>query len=144
MHQGKLILILQEIGALVDEAIHELGGTDSAGKKPSIPRAKRPLKATQLSFNTNVLAFMKQHARGLKGPQKFTLLLARLAKGNLSHEVPFAELEKRWNKMKVVLGGKFNGAYANRAKANGWVDTPKYGVYSLSTSWKEALTKGNE
>lgn len=144
MDQGKLISILQQIRDLVDEGMDELGRRDSQNKKSAAPRVKRSLKATRLSFTTNVLAFMKKHTRGLSGHQKFTLLLGRLAKGSVLQRVPSAEVEKHWNKMKVVLGGKFNRAYANRAKAEGWVDTPKHGLYTLSPSWKEALTKDNE
>lgn len=84
---------------------------------------------------------MKKTSRGLSGPQKFTLLLAHLGDGNVSKEISSAELEKQWNKMKVVLGGKFNGAYGNRAKANGWVDAPKHGTYVLSNTWESALGK---
>jgi hypothetical protein len=87
---------------------------------------------------------MKKHARGVRSPQKFTLLLAHLAKGNVAQQVPSGELKNQWNKMKVVLGGKFNSAYANRAKANGWVDTPKHGVYTLAASWREALANESD
>lgn len=141
MDRSKVISILKEIGTLIDEATDELGVTESVREKRSSPRSKRPL---QISFNDNVLAVMKKHGRGLSSKQKFTLLLARLAKGNLSQRVSSGELQKNWNKMKAVLGGKYNAAHANRAKAEGWVDTPKHGVYTLSAVWKEALTEDNE
>ena len=137
MDQIKLVSILQKIGDLVDDALREIGERD--GKSKSTIPAKRPLKTAELSFDTNVLAFMKKHGRKLPGPQKFTLLLAHQVQGKPSEQIPFSDLQKQWNKMKGVLGGKFNPAFANRAKANGWVDTPKHGVYALTGSWKEAL-----
>jgi hypothetical protein len=138
MNRAKVISTLEQIKALADGALSEINGAAREGKSRKIetPKPKPP----GLSFNTNILAFMKSHAAGLSGPKKFTLLLARMTKGNTSQEVPFAELEKQWNKMKVVLAGRFNGAYANRAKANGWVDSPKFRTYTLSDSWKECLS----
>lgn len=142
MDRDKLIATLQQIRTLVVEAIAEIHGVGRETEKATPRRTGRSVRATDLSFDTNVLAFMNKYARGRKGPEKFTLLLARLAKGNASKEVPFGEVKKQWNKMKSVMGGEFNPAHANRAKAKGWVDAPKHGVYALSTSWKEAL-RGN-
>lgn len=144
MDQNKLISILHQIRGLVDGGMAEVGKKGAAGSKPIAHGLKRPVKSEWLSFSTNILAFMKKHARGSSGDRKFTLLLAHIAKGNASHQVSIAELERQWNKMKAVLEGKFNRAYANRAKANGWVDSPKYRMYTLSAVWKEALTKTNE
>lgn len=143
MNRAELISTLEEIRALADGALNEIGVAAREGKtrKIAIAQPKPPVSAPGLSFSSNVLAFMSKHARGLKGPQKFTLLLARLAKGKASQQISRAELESAWNKMKVVLGGRFNPAHANRAKAKGWVDSPKYGVYTLSDSWKECLSK---
>lgn len=141
MDRHKLISTLRQIKAIVDEAIggagHEQASTTSA------PRSLKNFdpKVVSISFNANVLAFMNKHARGLKGSQKFTLLLARLTKGSTAEEKSLGELKKQWNKMKSVLDGEFNPAHANRAKARGWVDSPKHGIYSLSTSWKECLPK---
>src|SRR6266446_6416319 len=129
MNRSKLIATLQQIKALTEEALSELRVAVPQGKSGRIAtsQVKSPVMVVHPSFNTNVLAFMNKYARGLKGPQKFTMLLARLVKGNGSQQVPRAALENHWNKMKVVLGGRFNSAHANRAKANGWVDSPKHG-----------------
>ena len=143
MATEELIATLRQIRALADAAIAAHTGPTHKTKKPSLREVEQAVKQTNLSFNTNLLAFMKQHARGLPGPNKFTLLLARLAKGNVSQEVPLSELERQWNKMKVIVGGKFNNAYANRAKGNGWIDAPKHGSYTLSDSWKEAIKRTN-
>lgn len=97
-----------------------------------------------LSFNPNPRAFMKKYGNGLGGPQRFAILLARLAKGDVHKEIALAELQKHWNSMKPLMGGPFNGAHPTRAKGNGWVDSPKRGFYVLSNSWKEALKYGND
>jgi hypothetical protein len=81
---------------------------------------------------------MKRHATDMSGPQKFTLLLARLSEADPSKTVSHAAIEKTWTKMTGILGN-YNNAYAIRAKDNGWVDTPKPGVYVLCPSWKEIL-----
>ena len=94
--------------------------------------------SAQVSFNMNALAFMNIYARRLKGPQKFTLLLAYITNGDASKQESKATLEKQWNKMKTVLN-KFNPVHANRAKRRGWVDSPKHGIYKLTDSWKECL-----
>lgn len=99
--------------------------------------------AADPSLDLNPLAFMKRYGAGLSGPHKFTLLLARLTAGDPSKGIAVAELSNQWNKMKSVMEGPFNPAYANRAKANGWVDTHKQGIYVLCASWKEALEKAN-
>lgn len=142
MDQIKLISALQQIKAIVDEALGEVGRKKVTGKTPT-PHVGTPgVSLTSAAFNMNVLAFMNKYARGLKGPHKFALLLARLVKGSRSQQVSRADVERQWNKMKVVLGGKFNPAHANRAKAKGWVDSPKHGVYTLTSSWKECLLAG--
>ena len=141
MNRNKLIATLQQVKALVDESLAELGH-DGRESESATPRAKKDsAQPAAVSFNMNILAFMNKYARGLKGPQKFTLLLARLTKGKPGDEVTRAVVKNHWNKMKLVLGGKFNPAHANRAKARGWVDSPKHGIYTLSDSWKECLTR---
>lgn len=120
------------------EGSAELVPVHSARKSKgrSVPRPSAP---TRLSFDLNLRAFMKRYTSGLQGDQKFTLLLARLAKGDTSKRVTFDEIRSQWNRMKTVMGGKFNAAYSNRAKEHGWVDVPKRGEYVLSAQWKEAL-----
>ena len=87
----------------------------------------------------NVLAFMNKYAKGLKGPQKYALLLAQMVKGNTSTEVSYQDIKSQWNKMRTVLGGPFNPVHGNRAKAMGWVDSQKHGKWKLTSSWREAL-----
>lgn len=101
-------------------------------------KAPPPKSATKppVNFSTPIRAFVKQHTRNLSGPQKFALLIAHLTKGDSKKEVLMVDVEKRWNKMKPLLRGKLNRAYSTRAKENGWVDSPKHGVYVVLPSWK--------
>lgn len=104
-------------------------------------RAKAITKSNSgVSFGGNPRAFMKRHSVGLSGSEKFTLLLAKLAQGDVSKTVSRSDIFATWDKMTGILG-KSNGAYANRAKDNGWVDSPKNGVYVLCDSWVEILPK---
>lgn len=34
---------------------------------------------------------------------------------------------------------KYNAAFANRAKTEGWVNSAKRGVFNLEESWRDAL-----
>lgn len=110
--------------------------------RSSAPRAKppAPVRATA-DFALPVRAFVKRHARGLGGPQKFALLLARLSGGKAGVAVSLKDIEKAWNRMTGLMGGKFHPMYAVRAKENGWADTAKTGHYAILSAWAEALGK---
>ena len=71
---------------------------------------------------------MNKYARGLSGAQKFVLLVAWLSKGTAGTEVSTDVVAEHWNKMRTVLGN-FNRVHGTRAKAEGWLDSPKRGVY---------------
>ena len=100
--------------------------------------ASRPV--TNLSFSLNTLAFMKKHAKSMSGSRKFTLLLAHLVQGKTGQEISGKQIASAWNRMKSVLGGAYNAVHATRAKAEGWINSPKRGHYALSDSWKEATS----
>ncbi len=104
-----------------------------SGRKPRAPA--RPA----LDFSLPVRAFVKRHAKSVGGPQKFTVLLARLSGGKTGAAVSLKDIEKAWSRMTEPMGGKFNTAYTTRAKDNGWVDTPKIGHYALRSGWADAL-----
>lgn len=89
---------------------------------------------------TNIRAFVKRYASGKSGSRKFVLLIAFLSEGNVGVPVEMSEIIKHWQKMqaKPLLGG-FNRYFANEAKTQGWVNSEKYGTYSLASSWKESL-----
>jgi len=138
MTSEKYLIALKQIQAILNEA---LSGTPpaSSSKKPAQPQEKHAaVTGGHLSFDVNILAFMNKHAKGLSGAQKFTLLVARLAKGSTTAEVPYQEISAQWNRMTTVLGD-FNAAHGNRAKAQGWVDSEKKGMWKLTSSWKDTL-----
>jgi hypothetical protein len=110
--------------------------------KDASPVEKEPQRANKdlpLDLSLPIRPFIKRHAREASGPQKFTLLVAHVAGGDLGIEVPRGEIEKQWNKMTGLMGGEFNAAYSSRARDNGWVDSPKFGVYKLLPGWKGVL-----
>jgi hypothetical protein len=112
----------------------------SRSSKASKPVAKARAAsgpAAKLSFSLNSLAFMNKYAKSMSGSRKFTLLLAHLAQGKTGQEISGERITSTWNRMKGVLGGAYNAAHATRAKAEGWIDSPKRGHYALSDSWKE-------
>jgi len=112
---------------------------DGTGKRPSKQAKSTPAKpagSAVVNFGTPIRAFVKLHARDMSGPQKFALLVAYLTKGDAKKEFLVTDVEKNWNRMKPLLGGKFNLAYTTRAKDNGWVDSPKRGSYVILPGWK--------
>lgn len=91
------------------------------------------------TFSGNVRGFIKTYRRrGMSGAEAFALLLAYMTKGASSQEIKLSEVEKQWGKLKSLLG-EFNRAHTTRAKENGWVDSPKQGIYVLLPAWKEVL-----
>jgi hypothetical protein len=104
--------------------------TRSAGSPKSSP--------VQANFSTPIRAFIKVHARTLSGPKKFALLVAYLSKNNPGTKVALTDIERNWKKMTGLLG-KFNPAHSTRAKDNGWVDSPKQGVYEIVPGWEVIL-----
>jgi len=87
-------------------------------------------------FQLPMRAFMKKHAAGKNGAQKFALLLAHIAKGDTHACVPAANIESEWNKMTAIMGGAYNRAHSTRAKERGWVDSPKWGTFTLLRGWE--------
>ncbi len=130
---------------ITDDQGHVFEGETDVSRRGSSTRARaaaKPKPTTAVSssafvFSLNPRAFMNRYGRRGTGAQKFTLLLARLAKGDLSKEVTFDTIKGQWEKMKSLIG-KFNPSYSIRAKDKGWVDTRKAGVYVLTQSWKDA------
>jgi len=112
---------------------------DGPGKRPARqakPSSVKTVGKAAVNFSTPIRAFVKLHARDMSGPQKFALLVAYLTKGDGKKELPMTDVEKNWNRMKPLLGGKFNVAYTTRAKDNGWVDSPRRGFYVILPGWK--------
>ncbi len=114
--------------------------------KEQVPkgRPRKPVSATvpaSMDFELHVRPFMKKHARRMSGPQKFTLLLAHMAKGKTTSPIELSEIEKQWNKMTRIMGGEFNHAYPNRARDDDLVVTVKKGSYVLRPNWTRILTQ---
>lgn len=109
------------------------------------PRKLAPITA-ELTFSLNERAFVKKHANGLSGPQKFVLILAYLAKGKVNQDIDLKNIQRHWDRMtaKQLLGCRFNRFYSATAKDNGWVNSPRKGVYALAEDWKVALLKGDD
>lgn len=143
MDKAKLTSSLQQIKAIADECLASLGDSAKSRRATKEPASASPNQDIRPSFHLNPLAFMKRYGRGLRGPQRFTLLVARLSGGKVGQQTAHADLKKNWNQMKSVMGGKFNPAHGNRAKANGWVDTKKRGVYTLAPEWKDIFKNTN-
>ena len=90
---------------------------------------------TSVNLSSPIRPFVKKHAGGMGGAQKFTLLLAHIAKGETNKEVSLAVVQKQWSKLRGQLGN-WNPAFTTRAKDQEWVDSPKQGVYVLLSGWK--------
>ena len=120
--------------------------TSPSGNRPPAARktaAARPphLSRPELDFGLHARAFMKRFGSGLGGPQRFTLLLAHMAKGKAGVAISAEDLRKQWSKMKGPMGGDFYTMFGTRAKDAGWVDTAKKGQYALRANWADALGK---
>ena len=81
---------------------------------------------------------MRDHAKGLGGAKKFALLLAYLAKGEVTKEIQLKDIEAAWSRMTALLGG-FNRKYSSDAKEQGLVNTKKHGVYVLRPRWRDII-----
>ena len=113
----------------------------SRTQRESGGKVQKPTRREALDFSLPVRAFVKRYAKGLRGPQKFTVLLARLTGGKADTALSGQDVARAWNRMTEPMGGRFNPAYTTRAKDNGWVDAPKTGFYALRPGWTEALDK---
>lgn len=105
------------------------------GRAPSLP-------AMDVDFAQPLRPNMKRLGKGLSGSRKFTVLLALLLGGQLGKERSLKDIEKAWNRMKLLMEGKFNPAHTTRAKDAGWVDTPRPGYYVLLPNWTKSLSRG--
>ena len=115
--------------------------TPSSSAKAATQKVhKKPTTVESVTFSIPIRAFVKKYGRQLSGPKRFTILVAYLCRGQVGLPVLNTDVEKHWNKMKPLLGGKkLNYAYATRAKEPGWIDSPSRGKYVLCASWRGAL-----
>ena len=133
------IVVTDDAGHVFEGDATLVAGRAGPGVRRAPTRGARRQPSEALDFSVPVRAFMNEHARRLGGPQKFTLLVARLTGGKVGGTASLKEVTKHWNSMKVAMGGKFNYAHPSRAKDKGWVDSKKAGTYELLPKWTNAL-----
>jgi hypothetical protein len=141
MEKDQFIATLQQIKAIVDQALEESCQQQTPLRKARREKGYPAPKTAILDYEVNARAFVKAHARGLSGPKQFVLLMAYLAKGKVGKEVQFQDIRNHWNRMKSLIGNKLNTFFPNSAKEHGWINPREKGVYVLTKSWQEALKK---
>jgi hypothetical protein len=136
----ELVDCLKEARSALDAALKLLQADGRAPKQTKTARMSSavPMKTSALDFTMPIRPFVKKYSGDINGAQKFTLLLAYLARGNSTKTVSLSEIEGQWNKMtsKGLLGIKFNRFHPAQARDNDWASTEKAGAYRLRPSWK--------
>jgi len=105
---------------------------------PTLPGTPAPASRDS-DFQLPVRAFMKKYAVGKNGAQKFAMLVAHMTKGDTQACVSGADIECEWNKMTAILCGAYNRAHPTRAKERGWVNSPKWGTFTLLRGWEQVV-----
>ncbi len=144
MNPKNLAAKLENIKMLADEclaALNLLEGTSSL-KKAHRALLKENRLNLKPDFTMPIRPFIKKYAKGMSGPKKFTLILAYMAKGDKSIQVPLEGIKNAWDKMtsSSLLGMKFNRFYSGQAKDNDWVESKKSGSYNLRPLWMDIFT----
>lgn len=93
---------LLKIKALIDECLTDFDPAKPHRKSKSSKRTQSTADA-QVDLEVPIRPFIKKHAKNMSGPKKFTLLLARLSKGDLKAEIALSEIERNWNKMRSTI-----------------------------------------
>ena len=136
----QLVDHIEEARSTLDAALKLLRADGKEPKQTKTARISRavPMKTGTLDFTMPIRPFVKKYSASMNGAQKFTLLLAYLAKGDSTKTVALSEIEGQWNKMtsKGLLGIKFNRFHPAQARDNDWASTEKAGAYRLRPSWK--------
>ncbi|MFQ5663677.1 MAG: hypothetical protein ACE5HL_07590 [Terriglobia bacterium] len=127
---------LTEIVARLDRLEKAVFGGGHPRPKPRVPH---PLGT--LDFGMPVRPFIKRYSKGMSGPKKFTLLLARLVKGDPKKQIQVGEIEKHWDKMTSLMGIDFNRFFPSQAKDNDWVESKRKGFYNLRPGWKDIFSR---
>ena len=116
--------------------ILQLGEELAAKSGRAPPVAQKKVSHSRLDFSMPIRPFMKAYSNGMSGPQKFALLVAYLAKSDEQKTIALADIEKEWDRMTELLGGKFNRAYSGRARNDDLVAAEKAGFYRLRPNWQ--------
>jgi hypothetical protein len=134
----KIVEILKRVERL-EQAVFSASGKVTEIRKKGKGRDRA---SSKIIFSISQKTFIHRYAKGLNGPKKFALLVAFLVKGKTGETIEIGGIKKAWNKMtaKNLMGLDYNGRYASDAVTFGWVDSKKYGTYSLSSSWTEIFS----
>jgi len=139
MDEQELTEKILQIKQLADECLLGLHVAPSKTRKNRRqPRSGTQPSSQKLDFDVPLRPFIRKYAKGMSGPKKFTLLLARLVQGDLKKEVSLGQIETNWNKMTSahLLGMKFNRFYPVQAKDRDWVHSKRKGFYNLRPNWE--------
>jgi hypothetical protein len=134
---------LRHARTLLDECIAQLSGGTSRKTYKTLrsPSSRKLPELRSFDFDANERNFMKDHAKGLGAGKKFALLLAYLAKGEVTKEIQLKQIEAAWGRMTTLLGD-FNRKYSSDAKEQGLVTTKKHGIYVLRPRWRDIIAGG--
>ena len=134
---SEIVSQLTKAREIIDQCLNSLATGSVAPQRVT----KKSVNATpvKLNFTLNERHFISTYGKGLSGPKKFVLLLARETKGVVGVEIELATLRTKWNKMtaKNLMGYDFNLFYPNDAKTRGWIDSKKPGKYHLCSNWMD-------
>lgn len=97
------------------------------------------IKNLKKDLDLDKRAFLKRHAKNLKGPGKLALLVFFITRAR-KQSVSSNGIENEWNNVKSILG-KHNPAYLTRARDYGFLkkDDTKKKHYKLTNSWFKKL-----
>lgn len=97
-------------------------------------------KSAAIDFALGIRPFLKRYAgTSRSGSQKFVILLAHLANGDLNTEVHLEDLQREWARAQGLLHIAFHHGFATRAKDENWAGSPRKGIYKLLSDWKGAF-----
>lgn len=94
-------------------------------------------------FGLNERAFADRYIKGKSPAIRFAMLVAYLAKGDVTHEVSYDEIKTTWSRMTSIIKN-FNPKYTTAAKTAGYVDSPRTSIYVLSPGWEDIFNDGEE
>ncbi len=139
MNQDEFFQKLQLAQALLGECLENI----PAPKKQRVA-AKRisPTRSStkEINFSQGERPFFKNNInKKMNGQKKFTFVVAYLAKGKLNKKIKLVEVENTWKKAKKFITTGFHSEYGTRAKDDEYLDSPKQGVYILTSKWKNIL-----
>lgn len=102
---------------------------------------KFTIKTLKKDLTLDIRAFLKRHAKNLKGPGKVAILVFYIIKSK-NQSTGSSEIRSQWNgvRAKSILG-KYDTTYLVRAREYGFLkkDPNKRRHYQLTNSWLEEI-----